>query len=266
MLRKDIRKVRPSPGGTVDPAELERFNRLAEEWRKPDGKFKVIHAFNRVRVEYLSALLARRFERDATAPRPLDGLLLADIGCAAGMISEALAGQGADVTAIDAAERNIAIATLHAEKTGLAIDYRHALPEDLVAEGATFDIVLSLEVVEHVANVAVFLDALAALVKPGGMLVIGTLNRTPLSFLKAIVGAEYVIGWLPKGTHDWRRFVKPAELESALRPHGLSADEIRGVSFQPLSQRWRISSDISATYLMTFSKPPPGNPHSAAST
>src|SRR5207244_11813952 len=150
----------------------------------------VIQAFNDARVAYLSALIPRHFGRDPQAPLPLAGLTLADIGCAAGLVTEPLARHGATMTAIDAAERNIAIAGMHAQKAGLAIDYRHALPEDLVAEGATFDVVLSLEVVEHVANVPAFLDALAALVKPGGLLVIGTLNRTALFLVEAIIGAE----------------------------------------------------------------------------
>ena len=231
MLRKDIRKAAPT--GTADPAEVARFDALAEEWWKPDGAFKTVHAFNRVRVEHISARLPVLFQRDARAARPLAGLRIIDVGCGAGLVAEPLSLLGADVLGIDAAERNVRVAERHAGASGAPVRYRHALPEDLAGEAGAFDVVLSLEVVEHVADLPAFLQALARLVAPGGVLIIGTLNRTLRAYVKAIIGAEYVLGWLPRGTHDWRKFVTPVELDVRLRPHGLRVVETIGCRAQP---------------------------------
>jgi 2-polyprenyl-6-hydroxyphenyl methylase/3-demethylubiquinone-9 3-methyltransferase len=249
MLRKDIRKNLPIASGTADPLQIARFNALAEEWWKPDGAFKMVHAFNRVRVVHLSERLPVLLQRDPSAPQPLTGIRIIDVGCGAGLVTEPLSRLGAAVLGIDAAERNVLISERHARSTGAAVEYRHALPEEIVKEGRAFEVVLSLEVVEHVADLSSFLKALARLVAPGGVLVIGTLNRTIRSFVKAIIGAEYVLGWLPRGTHDWRKFVTPQELDLGLRPHGLQLIERSGVTLKPLSMQWTVSRDDSATYL-----------------
>jgi 2-polyprenyl-6-hydroxyphenyl methylase/3-demethylubiquinone-9 3-methyltransferase len=251
MLRKDILKSRPS-AGSADPEEIRRFDALAEEWWKPDGAFRMVHAFNAARVDYLSRHLPNLFGRDPNTARPLEGMTLLDLGCGAGLVSEPMARLGAHLTGIDATERNVAIASRHAAAEGLEIAYRHALPEALVAEGQRFDIVLTLEVVEHVADLAGFLASTAALVRPGGVVVVGTLNRTLKSYALAIAGAEYVLGWLPRGTHDWKKFVTPAELATAFRRGGLTAGDIAGVVFDPLRWRWRMSTDPSVNYLATF--------------
>ncbi|MBN9085719.1 MAG: bifunctional 2-polyprenyl-6-hydroxyphenol methylase/3-demethylubiquinol 3-O-methyltransferase UbiG [Reyranella sp.] len=241
MLGKDVRKAaRP---GTADAAEVARFDALAEEWWRPDGAFKVVHAFNRVRVAHLVERLP------VLLRRPLADLRVIDVGCGAGLVSEPLSRTGAAVIGIDAAERNVLVAERHARSTGAAVEYRHALPEELADRSGAFDVVLSLEVVEHVGDLPAFLDALARLVAPGGVLVIGTLNRTFRSFVKAIVGAEYVLRWLPTGTHDWRKFVTPQELDVGLRRHGFTVLERCGVAFNPMTRRWAISGDDSATYL-----------------
>lgn len=260
MLRKDIRKpafqATADGKSTADPAEVERFDRLADEWWKPRGAFKVVHAFNAARVAYLTERLPRLFGRDPAAAMPLAGLSILDVGCGAGIVTEPISRLGAGVLGIDAAERNTLIAARHAAAHHAPVGYRHALPEELVSEGRTFDIVLSLEVVEHVANVPAFLAAIGSLVAPGGLLVIGTLNRTPVAYLKAIVGAEYVLGWMPKGTHDWRRFVTPAELAAQLSPRGFDVIERRGVELNPLTMRWRLTRSSSTTYMQLHRRRP----------
>jgi 2-polyprenyl-6-hydroxyphenyl methylase/3-demethylubiquinone-9 3-methyltransferase len=254
VLRKDIRKNLPISSGTSDPVQIARFNTLAEEWWKPDGAFKMIHAFNRMRVAHLSERLPVLLQRDPRVLQPLTGLNIIDVGCGAGLATEPMSNLGAAVLGIDAAERSVLVAERHARATGAAVQYRHALPEEIAEEGRIFNAVLSLEVVEHVADLPNFLNALARLVAPGGVLVIGTLNRTIRSFVKAIIGAEYIFGWLPRGTHDWRKFVTPEELDLGLRPHGLAFVERCGVTLSPLSMQWAISTDDSATYLQFHRK------------
>jgi 2-polyprenyl-6-hydroxyphenyl methylase / 3-demethylubiquinone-9 3-methyltransferase len=253
MLRKDIKKAAfsatASGRSTADPAEIERFSRLADEWWKPDGAFKVVHAFNEARVGHLSRRLPELLGRDPKAPLPLTGVSLLDVGCGAGIVTEPMSRLGADVLGIDAAERNVLVAGRHASLSRAPVHYRHAVPEDLLAEPKRFDIVLSLEVVEHVASVADFLPALAGLVAPGGLLVIGTINRTPASFVKAIVGAEYVLGWMPLGTHDWRKFVKPSELGAHLSRQSFEIVERCGVELNPITMKWRISRFSNTTFL-----------------
>jgi len=254
VLRKDVRTASPLANGTADPAEIARFNALAEEWWKPDGAFKTVHAFNQARVAHLSRRLPVLLGLDPAAPSPLSGKRIIDVGCGAGLVSEPLSRLGAEVIGIDASERNVLVAERHARGTGANVHYRPGVPEDFADQAGAFDVVLSLEVVEHVADLTAFLAALARLVAPGGILVIGTLNRTFRSFVKAIIGAEYVLRWLPRGTHDWRKFVTPGELDHHLRRDGLRVVESCGVTLDLLSMQWRISRDRSATYLQFHRK------------
>ncbi|MBN9496047.1 MAG: bifunctional 2-polyprenyl-6-hydroxyphenol methylase/3-demethylubiquinol 3-O-methyltransferase UbiG [Alphaproteobacteria bacterium] len=222
---------------------------MADEWWDPAGKFRPLHKFNPVRLGYIRDRLARHFGRDPLGAKPLDGLRILDIGCGGGLVAEPLARMGAAMTAIDASAKNIGIASNHAARMGLAIDYRHTTAEDLVAAGESFDAVLSLEVVEHVADPKEFLASCGALVRPGGAMVVATLNRTPKAFLLAIVGAEYVLRWLPKGTHEWAKFVKPAEMCEGLRAAGLETTDLTGVTYNPLLDTWRLARDMDVNYM-----------------
>jgi len=240
---------------TVDPREVERFAALAAEWWNPRGKMKVLHKFNPVRLAYLREKLVAHFGRDPRAIRPLEGLRVLDIGCGGGLLCEPLARMGASVVGIDPAERNVRIAALHAEESGVAVDYRATTAEDLADSGEHFDVVMAMEVVEHVADVELFLRRSAEMVKPGGLMCAATLNRTKRSFALAIVGAEYVLGWLPRGTHDWNRFVTPDELQAALEAGGLAVIDREGVIFNPLADEWRRSSDTAVNYVMLAERP-----------
>jgi 2-polyprenyl-6-hydroxyphenyl methylase/3-demethylubiquinone-9 3-methyltransferase len=243
-------------GSSVDPAEIARFAAMADEWWDPTGKFKPLHKFNPVRLAYIRDRLALHFGRDPLSAKPLAGLRLLDIGCGGGLVAEPMARLGADVVAIDASAKNIGIASNHAERMGLSIDYRHATAEDLVAAGEKFDAVLSLEVVEHVADVAGFLGNCGTLVRAGGALVVATLNRTPKAFLLAIVGAEYVLRWLPRGTHDWQKFLKPSEVAALLRENGLTLGGISGARLNPLIRQLKPHpTDTSINYLLWANKP-----------
>ncbi|TWB22756.1 3-demethylubiquinone-9 3-methyltransferase [Nitrospirillum amazonense] len=240
---------------TVDPGEIQRFSAIAAEWWDEAGKFRPLHKLNPVRLEYLRDRICAHFGRDPLAPQPLRGLRLVDIGCGGGLLSEPLARMGADVVGIDAAERNVKTAATHAMETGTPVDYRHTTAEDLVAAGETFDAVLSLEVVEHVADVPLFLDSLAALMKPDGLLAMATLNRTPKSYLMAIIGAEYVLRWLPRGTHDWRKFLRPSELAAGLRATGLTVREVMGLVYSPFNDSFRLDArDLDVNYLLWASR------------
>jgi 2-polyprenyl-6-hydroxyphenyl methylase / 3-demethylubiquinone-9 3-methyltransferase len=236
-------------GASVDPDEIARFEAMADSWWDPDGNFRPLHKFNPVRLGFIRDHVAAHFGRDARATRPFEGLALLDIGCGGGLIAEPMARLGAAVTGIDAAPRNIAIAGHHAAESGLTIDYRAMTAEDLADTGKQFDIVLSLEIVEHVANLDAFLGACCALVKPGGTMIVATLNRTAKSFALAVVGAEYVLRWLPRGTHDWRKFVRPSELARGLRQHGAAIDRLTGVAYNPLTDRWRLGNDLAVNYM-----------------
>ena len=236
---------------TVDLAEIERFSRIAEEWWDPAGKFAPLHRLNPVRLGYIRDRAATHWNRDALSGLPLEGLSLLDIGCGGGLICEPMARLGAHVTGIDAADRNIATAALHAGQQGLAIDYRQHTAEALAGEGRQYDIVLALEIVEHVADVDLFLRSCGQMVKPGGLLFLSTLNRTAKAWMLAIAGAEYVLGWLPRGTHDWKKFLKPSEVVNGLRGGGIEAQEIVGVVYNPLSRVWSLNSrDLDVNYML----------------
>ena len=241
---------------TVDEAETAKFTAMAEEWWNPAGKFAPLHKFNPVRLAFLRDHICARFGRDPMGNRPLEGLTLADIGCGGGLLSEPMARLGAHVTGIDAAEKNIRIAATHAEEVGVAVDYRCDRVEAMAARGESYDVVLNMEVVEHVADVELFLEASAALVKPGGMMFIATLNRTLKAFGLAVVGAEYVLGWLPRGTHDWNKFVRPSELAAPLRRAGLEMTEITGVAYNPLKDKWSLApKDLDVNYMVVAARP-----------
>jgi 2-polyprenyl-6-hydroxyphenyl methylase/3-demethylubiquinone-9 3-methyltransferase len=235
---------------TIDPAEVARFSALAAEWWDPSGKFAVLHKFNPVRLAFVRDVAAKHFARDAHAARPFAGLRLLDIGCGGGLMSEPMTRLGYDVVAADAAERNIKTARVHAAEQGLTIDYRVATAEALAAAHERFDAILNMEVVEHVADVNLFLQSCATMLKPEGMMFVATINRTAKAFALAIVGAEYLLGWLPRGTHDWSKFVTPEELETALTGAGLKTTEMRGVVYNPLSGRWSLSPDTDVNYML----------------
>ncbi len=246
------------PGGEVSPSvdagEIARFARLAKAWWDPRGAFRPLHKLNPVRLAFVRARAASHFGRDAKALRPLEGLEVLDIGCGGGLLCEPLARLGAKVSGIDAEPGSIAAARAHAAESGLAIDYGAATAEELASGGRRFDIVLNMEVVEHVADVQGFLAASLELLKPRGIMVVATLNRTPQSFAFAIVGAEYLLGWLPRGTHDWRKFLRPSELAAELRASGARLSELTGVRYSPLTDRFALSDDLSVNYMALVEK------------
>ncbi len=241
---------------SVDPLEIEKFSAIAAEWWDPSGKFKPLHQLNPTRLGYIRDHAARHFGKDPLSDQPLSGVTILDIGCGGGLLSEPLCRLGADVTAIDAAEKNIKTARTHAAESGLEINYRHTSAEDLAAEKQSFDVVLNMEVIEHVADVTSFSKAACALVKEGGAMVASTLNRTPKSYLMAILGAEYVLRWLPRGTHDWQKFLRPSELAGLLRAQGLDIEDMSGVVYNPVNGRWRLSRrDLDVNYMLFATKP-----------
>ncbi|MDZ7908285.1 MAG: bifunctional 2-polyprenyl-6-hydroxyphenol methylase/3-demethylubiquinol 3-O-methyltransferase UbiG [Gemmobacter sp.] len=235
---------------TIDPAEVAKFEAMAAEWWDPNGKFKPLHQMNPCRLGYITAQIAAEFGRDLREDRPFAGLRLLDIGCGGGLLSEPMARLGAEVLGADAAPRNIPVAQIHAEQSGLAIDYRHTTAEDLAAAGEAFDVVLNMEVVEHVADPLAYLTACQQLLKPGGLMVCSTLNRNAKSFAMAIIGAEWVMRWLPKGTHDWNKFITPDELSDLIRRAGLTPVDRKGMVFNPISWSWSLSDrDLSVNYV-----------------
>ena len=243
------------PTAGVDQAEIAKFEAMAGEWWDPDGKFKPLHMMTPCRLGYAVAQIAAQHGRDPKSLRPFEGLRILDIGCGGGLLSEPMARLGAEVVGADAAERNIPVARLHAEQMGLEIDYRVTTAEAMAEAGESFDAVLNMEVVEHVPDPQAFLDACATLVRPGGLMIISTINRNPKSWLVAIVGAEHIMRWLPKGTHDWARFVTPDELTAMLGRAGLEPVDAKGFVFNPLAWEWRISErDLSVNYVATAVK------------
>lgn len=243
---------------TIDRAEVAKFEAMAAEWWDPNGKFKPLHKMNPVRLGYITRQIAAEFERDLDAPRPFEGLRVLDIGCGGGLLSEPMARLGAEVVGADAAARNIPVAQLHAEQSGLDIDYRVATAEELAAQGETFDAVLNMEVVEHVSDPLAYLTACAELMRPGALMTTSTLNRNTKSYLWAIVGAEQVMRWLPKGTHEWEKFITPDELFDLLRRAGLDPVDRTGFVFDFHRWDWRMSDrDLSVNYVTTALKPAP---------
>jgi 2-polyprenyl-6-hydroxyphenyl methylase / 3-demethylubiquinone-9 3-methyltransferase len=239
---------------SIDPAEVAKFSALAAEWWDPHGKFAPLHKFNPVRLEFIRRETARHFNREARKLGPFDGLSLLDIGCGGGLVCEPMARLGFEVLGVDASERNIGTAQAHAAESGLRIDYRTGTAEALAAAGMGFDVVLNLEVVEHVADVAAYLRACAGLVKPGGITIVATLNKTFKSFALAKIGAEYVLGWLPRGTHDWNRFIAPEHLRGRLEESGLTILKTQGISFDPLNWDWKMSSDVDVNYMVVAAR------------
>jgi 2-polyprenyl-6-hydroxyphenyl methylase/3-demethylubiquinone-9 3-methyltransferase len=237
-------------GRSLDASEVQKFERMATEWWDPHGKFKPLHRMNPVRLEYIVRQISGRFGRDPQGDRPFAGLRLLDIGCGGGLLSEPMARLGATVVGADAAARNIPVAQLHAERSGLAIDYRHATAEMIAEAGERFDVVLNMEVIEHVAEPPAYLNAIHQLLNPGGLHVCSTLNRNAKSYLMAIIGAEQVMRWLPRGTHDWRKFITPDELFELLRRSGFRPVDRMGMVFNPLTWDWRLSErDLSVNYV-----------------
>lgn len=241
---------------TIDANEVARFEALAEAWWDPDGEFRPLHRLNPTRLAYIRDKLCAQFGLDRRSPHPLDGLRLLDIGCGGGLLSEPMRRLGAVVSGLDAGERNIEIAKTHAAQCGLDIDYRCGTIEALAKTKARFDVVLNMEVVEHVADLGLFIEASARVLKPGGAMLTATLNRTPKSFVFAVVGAEYVLRWLPRGTHDWRKFVRPSELARELRANGLAIADLSGVSYNPLTGAFALSRDLDVNYMAFAVKTP----------
>jgi len=244
----------PIVGRTIDEGEVARFSRLADQWWDPHGPMAPLHKFNPVRLAYIRDRAAAHFDRDPKRLDSLVGLRILDIGCGGGVLSEPLARLGASVTGADPSESNIAVAKLHAAQSGRVIDYRNTSAEDLVEAGETFDVVLAMEVVEHVTDVGLFVELAAAMVKPGGLLFVATLNRTVKSFALAIVGAEYILRWLPRGTHQWDKFVTPNELEIAIEQAGSHIIDETGVIYNLLADRWQLSSDMDVNYMVVAEK------------
>ncbi len=240
---------------TVNPSEVAKFEAMAAEWWNPNGKFRPLHLMNPCRLDYITSQIAAEYNRDLTQPLPFAGLRILDIGCGGGLLSEPMARMGAEVVGADAAPRNIPVAQLHAEQSGLVIDYRFTTAEDMAAAGEQFDVVLNMEVVEHVSDPLAYLTACQELLKPGGIMLCSTLNRNPKSFVMAIIGAEWVMRWLPKGTHDWAKFITPDELYELINRAGLTPVDRKGMVFNPISWTWSVSAkDLSCNYVTTSLK------------
>lgn len=240
---------------TIDAAEVERFTAIAPQWWDENGAFRPLHRLNPARIEYVRDRLATQFSRDIKSRAPFAGLTLLDIGCGGGLMCEPLARLGFAITGIDADETALQVARDHAAAQGLDIAYRADSAEDLAAAGRRFDAVLALEVVEHAADPALFVAAAASLAKPGGALVMSTLNRTPKAYAAAIIGAEYLLRWLPRGTHDYRKFRRPSELARDARAAGLAVRDITGLVYDPWRDRWRLGNDLGINYLLFATAP-----------
>ena len=239
---------------SLDPAEVEKFSKLAAEWWNPKGKMGVLHVFNPIRLDYIKEQVTARLARDPLIRRPFEGLRFLDIGCGGGLLCEPMARLGATVVGVDPSEKNIKTATVHAIESELAIDYRVGTAESLASAGEKFDVILNMEVIEHVADPASFAATCCSMLKPGGLMIVATLNRTGKSFALAIVGAEYVLGWLPKGTHQWEKFVTPEELKGWLTAGGTEVVAETGIAYHPLANDWKRSRDMGVNYMVVAEK------------
>jgi 2-polyprenyl-6-hydroxyphenyl methylase / 3-demethylubiquinone-9 3-methyltransferase len=235
---------------SLDPSEVEKFSKMAAEWWNPKGKFGVLHKFNPVRLAYIKEQVCARLGLDPMEREPFKGLRFLDIGCGGGLLCEPMARLGANVVGVDPSKKNIKTATVHATEQELEIDYRIGTAEDLAAAGEKFDVILNMEVIEHVANPQNFTATCVSLMKPGGLMFVATLNRTLKSFALAIVGAEYILGWLPKGTHEWEKFIKPTELKDWLGESGAVTKAESGVTYHPIASEWRKAKDMDVNYML----------------
>ncbi|TCU10588.1 bifunctional 2-polyprenyl-6-hydroxyphenol methylase/3-demethylubiquinol 3-O-methyltransferase UbiG [Rhizobium sullae] len=240
---------------TIDQSEVDRFSAMAAEWWSPTGKFRPLHKLNPVRLTYIRDKAAENFSRDTKGPRPLEGLRVLDIGCGGGLLSEPVARMGATVVGADPSEKNIGIASTHAQASGVTVDYRAVTAEQLSEAGETFDIVLNMEVVEHVANVDFFMTTCARMVRPGGLMFVATINRTMKAAALAIFAAENILRWLPRGTHQYEKLVRPEELEKPLTANGMTIIERTGVFFNPLANQWNLSKDMDVNYMLLAKRP-----------
>lgn len=240
---------------TIDQDEVARFSAMAAEWWSPNGKFRPLHKFNPVRLTYIRDHVAAHFGRDPRSDKPLAGLRLLDIGCGGGLLSEPMARMGAEVLGADASRTNVEVATIHAEQSGVDVSYEAVTSEELAARGERFDIVLNMEVVEHVSDVDLFLTSCAEMVKPGGLMFVATINRTMKARALAIIGAEYVLRWLPRGTHQYEKLVRPEEIETPLNASGMHVIDRTGVFYNPLQDQWNLSRDMDVNYMMLLERP-----------
>ena len=238
---------------TINKEEIQKFSKLADEWWDVNGKFKPLHMFNPIRIEYILDEITKHFKLDKKTKLLLKDLDILDIGCGGGLISEPMARLGGNVTGIDAAEKNIKIASLHSKESNLKIRYLENSPEQL-KEKEKFDIILNLEIVEHVENLDLYLQSCYDLLKRNGLMFTATINRTLISYIKAIIGAEYVLRWLPIGTHDWNKFVKPEELQKKLTDKKFTTNNIKGLEFNPIFNKWKQSDNLSVNYIICSSK------------
>jgi len=238
---------------TINKEEIQKFSKLADEWWDVNGKFKPLHMFNPIRIEYILDEITKHFKLDKETKLPLNNLNILDIGCGGGLISEPMARLGGNVTGIDAAKKNIKIASLHSKESNLKIRYLENSPEQL-KEKEKFDIILNLEIVEHVENVDLYLQSCYGLLKRNGLMFTATINRTLISYIKAIIGAEYVLRWLPIGTHDWNKFIKPEELQKKLTDKKFTTKNIKGLEFNPIFNKWKKSDNLSVNYIICSSK------------
>jgi 2-polyprenyl-6-hydroxyphenyl methylase / 3-demethylubiquinone-9 3-methyltransferase len=255
MIWRDRKSEPLSPRSTADLGEIARFAAMAEEWWDPDGKFHTLHQLNPVRLAFIRDRICRQFGRDPNDDTPFGGLRVLDIGCGGGLLSEPVAFYGAEVVGIDATAKLVEVARMHAALVGAPVTYWHALAEELAETGGRFDVILNMEVVEHVADADRFLGSCCRMLKPGGIMIVATLNRTLRSLLFAKIAGEYILGLLPRGTHDWRRFMKPSELAAILGAHGVRVEEVVGVGFNPLLTRFRITTDSSVNYMAVAERP-----------
>jgi 2-polyprenyl-6-hydroxyphenyl methylase/3-demethylubiquinone-9 3-methyltransferase len=249
------RQMNEAAKTTIDQSEVDRFSAMAAEWWSPTGKFKPLHKFNPVRLAYIRDRAAENFSRSPKSAKPLEGLRVLDIGCGGGLLSEPVARMGAEVVGADPSEKNIGIASTHAKASGVAVDYRAVTAEQLAEAGETFDIVLNMEVVEHVADVELFMNTCASMVRPGGLMFVATINRTMKAAALAIFAAENVLRWLPRGTHQYEKLVRPEELEKSLAASGLEIVDRTGVFFNPLANQWNLSKDMDVNYMLLAKRP-----------